>query len=135
MSSPTAVRDRLDPIELPPVPGADKITGNVSALLKQQCLNTFTYYAIGEDHCFAYNVGSKSKIVSINVETIKDGEAKDAPGLLQATLVIEVEVDKSTFLVTLWSIFKLTSPLFPYLDMVNGTGTLHGGCVAYLLDR
>ena len=95
MPSPTAVRDRLDPLELPPVPGASEIGGNVSPLLKQQCLNTFTYYAIGEDHCFAYNVGSRSKIISIDVDNIVEGTAKDAPGTLQATLVIEVEVDKS----------------------------------------
>jgi len=99
----------VDPETLPDIASDEtvaQIRGNVPDIVKKQCLNTFAAYGVGDDDCFASNVGKKVWFSRLDVQEKGKGR--------EAITVAEVVVDKS---------------------MSNGNGMLHGGCMTYIIDN
>lgn len=126
----------VDPASLPTYNHTSSIAGNVPDYVKQLNYNTFMCYGVGEPDSFGYKVGRAVKFVEVNVNRKMDRNER-----LEATTIAEIEVTKrsSSFLhrshcVICFLISTVLSPFF-HLDMLNGAGMLHGGCVAYLIDK
>ena len=88
----------VDPESLPDATGCNTsvsdIAGNVPDLIKQQCLNTFAAYGIGDDECFAASIGKKVYFKRMDIEKREGG--------LFATTVNEVTADKCEFNTCQW---------------------------------
>jgi len=109
-SAPNSLRKFwVDPETLPNAASDEavaQVRGNAPDIVKRQCLNTFAAYGVGDDDCFASNVGKKVWFTTLDVQAKGKGK--------EATTVAEVIVDKS---------------------MANGNGMLHGGCMTYIIDN
>ncbi|RPD55480.1 hypothetical protein L226DRAFT_469898 [Lentinus tigrinus ALCF2SS1-7] len=99
-------RGWVDPHVMPKYMDASEVTGNASFEAKQLTLNTLGAYGVGDTDCFAYTVGKRIRITEMNVE--QKGEK------MEVTVVAEVQASKG---------------------MLNGAGTVHGGCLCYLIDN
>ncbi|KAJ7451062.1 HotDog domain-containing protein [Mycena latifolia] len=100
---------------MPPAPHIDikKIGGNITDAEKQVNANFFAFFTTGAGRSqisspFASEVGSRSKIVELNVWD------NQTTGTAESEAVLEIEVIES---------------------MCNVYGTMHGGCAAYMLDN
>ncbi|KAI0672566.1 hypothetical protein C8Q78DRAFT_971444 [Trametes maxima] len=96
----------VDPESLPTYLNAADIAGNAPENVKQLTLNTLGAYGVGNSDCFAYTVGRRIRIVEMNI--YKKGE--------KMTAVVSAEVQACK-------------------EMLNGAGTVHGGCLCYLIDN
>ncbi|KAI8972391.1 hypothetical protein BD414DRAFT_469372 [Trametes punicea] len=96
----------VDPETLPDYRDPSQIAGNVPVNVKRLVLNTYGSYGVGHQHSFAYAVGQRLHITDLNVHTI--GRST------QVVAVAELQVCN---------------------DMLNGAGTVHGGCICYLIDK
>ncbi|RDX45568.1 hypothetical protein K466DRAFT_653585 [Polyporus arcularius HHB13444] len=99
-------RGWVDPHVMPKYMDASEVAGNASDEVKQLTLNTLGAYGVGDTDCFAYTVGRRIRITEMNVE--QKGEK------MEVTVVAEVQASKG---------------------MLNGAGTVHGGCICYLIDN
>ncbi|KAL0581653.1 hypothetical protein V5O48_000354 [Marasmius crinis-equi] len=99
----------VDPASLPDSGDVSTIHGNAPDYVKQLNNNTYYSYGVGDEHCFGYQVGKDVKFVDINID-----RKLERQGRMEATTVAEVTVNKY---------------------MLNGAGMLHGGCIAYLIDK
>ncbi|KAF8590930.1 hypothetical protein K439DRAFT_1611584 [Ramaria rubella] len=84
------------------------IQGNVSDSTKLKNVQAFRSINIGDDIPFAFHIGSKINMTEMDVNF-----HEEAPGRLQARVVCEIWVEKC---------------------MLNTLGTIHGGCIAFLVD-
>ncbi|KAI0768344.1 HotDog domain-containing protein [Trametes elegans] len=100
-----SARAWVDPETLPPYLSADTVAGNAPARVKQLTLNTLGAYGVGNEDCFARVVGQRIRIREMDV----------------------VEHDARTDVV-------VVADLQASKGMLNGAGTVHGGCLAYLID-
>ncbi|KAI0357962.1 hypothetical protein OH77DRAFT_1422127 [Trametes cingulata] len=96
----------VDPESLPDYLDASDIAGNAPHRVKQLILNTLGAYGVGTPDCFAHTVGRRIRIVEVNY--LADGR--------KTTAVVVAEVQAGQ-------------------DMLNGAGTVHGGCLCYLIDN
>ncbi|KAI0633959.1 hypothetical protein C8Q77DRAFT_1217320 [Trametes polyzona] len=96
----------VDPESLPTYLDAADIAGNVPHHIKQLTLNTLGAYGVGDRDCFAHTVGRRIRITDMNFE--KKGEKTEV------VVVAEAQACK---------------------EMLNGAGTVHGGCLCYLIDN
>jgi acyl-coenzyme A thioesterase 13 len=121
----------VDPASLPDHGDITNVAGNAPTYVKQLTSNTLASYGVGNDDCFAQAVGKSIMFVEVNVN--KNAERQ---GRLEAITIADVVVSKS-------EIVSLSQPLgisltrrvsVLFLDMLNGAGMLHGGCIAYLID-
>ncbi|KAL1939533.1 hypothetical protein VTO73DRAFT_9844 [Trametes versicolor] len=96
----------VDPESLPAYLDAADISGNVPQHIKQLVLNTLGAYGVGESDCFAHTVGRRIRIAEMNSQ--KRGEKTEV------VVVAEAQACK---------------------EMLNGAGTVHGGCLCYLIDN
>jgi acyl-coenzyme A thioesterase 13 len=117
----------VEPSSLPDY-GVDpsSISGNVTDYVKQLNSNTYLSYGVGDEDCFGHRVGTAVKFVQVNVD--RRIERQDR---LESTTVAELIVTKSEFIAALHS----DNETLATADMLNGAGMLHGGCVAYLIDK
>lgn len=117
----------VDPCSLPNHGDISTIGGNASDYVKQLNLNTYMSYGVGNEDTFGYKVGKSVRFVDISIER---NEGKK--GKLEASTIAELIVTKG-----MWLLGRYTdqSGEFICLDMLNGAGMLHGGCVAYLIDK
>ncbi|KAK7062764.1 hypothetical protein VNI00_000253 [Paramarasmius palmivorus] len=106
----------VDPASLPDAGDISTIHGNAPDYIKQLNNNTFFSYGVGNENCFGYQVGKEL----------------ERQGRLEATTVAEVTVNKRTYQ---YLALTTTGQLTPLPDMLNGAGMLHGGCIAYLIDK
>ncbi|KAH9474906.1 hypothetical protein JR316_0013374 [Psilocybe cubensis] len=106
---PEPVKAWVDPASLPHHGHASYIGGNAPDYVKQLNYNTFMTYGVGEEGSFGFKVGKSVKFTDVNVN-----RKMERQGRLEATTTAEIEVTK---------------------HMLNGAGMLHGGCVAYLIDK
>lgn len=116
----------VDPKNLANYGDASQIQGNVSPYVKQLILNTFIAYGAGDEHCFGHSVAKAVNFVDISAH-----ESHEKQGRMEATTVAEILVSKSLSACTRHSQRVLTSRL----GMLNGAGMLHGGCLAFLIDK
>jgi acyl-coenzyme A thioesterase 13 len=65
------------------------IGGNAPDYVKQLNYNTFHSYGVGDEDCFAHNVGKTVKFVQVNIN-----RKLERQGRLEATTVAEVVVTK-----------------------------------------
>ena len=99
----------VDPASLSNYGDVSSISGNVSSHVKQLILNTYMAYGAGDENCFGHAIAKAVKFVNVNVS-----RSEEKNGRMEATTVAEVTVTK---------------------NMLNGAGMLHGGCVAFLIDK
>ncbi|EKM75886.1 hypothetical protein AGABI1DRAFT_116106 [Agaricus bisporus var. burnettii JB137-S8] len=99
----------VDPASLPNHGDISDIGGNADDYIKQLNINTYISYGVGSEDTFGYKVGKSVRFVDISLHR---NEVRN--GKTEATTVAEIMVTK---------------------DMLNGSGMLHGGCVAYLVDN
>jgi len=99
----------VDPASLSNCGDVSHIGGNVSSHVKQLILNTYMAYGAGDENCFGHAVAKAVKFVDVNVS-----KSEEKQGRMEATTVAEVIVTK---------------------NMLNGAGMLHGGCMAFLIDK
>lgn len=99
----------VDPASLSNYGDPSQISGNVSPQIKQLILNTFMAYGAGDETCFGHAIAQAVKFIDISVTAC---EAKK--GRMEATTVAEVVVAE---------------------NMLNGARMLHGGCIAFLIDK
>ncbi|KAG6840273.1 hypothetical protein C0991_007796 [Blastosporella zonata] len=99
----------IDPASLPNYGDVTTIRGNAPDYVKQLNSNTFFSYGVGDEDCFGHKVGKGVKFVDVNID-----RRQERQGRMEATTIAEVQVSK---------------------HMLNGAGMLHGGCVAYLIDK
>ncbi|KAI0717831.1 HotDog domain-containing protein [Cerioporus squamosus] len=99
-------RGWVDPHVMPKYMDASDVAGNASDEVKQLTLNTLGAYGVGDTDCFAYTVGRRIRITEMNIE--QKGEK------MEVAVVAEVQASKG---------------------MLNGAGTVHGGCICYLIDN
>lgn len=99
----------VDPASLSNCGEVSHIGGNVSSHVKQLILNTYMAYGAGDENCFGHAVAKAVKFVDVNVS-----KSEEKQGRMEATTVAEVIVTK---------------------NMLNGAGMLHGGCMAFLIDK
>ncbi|KAG6820029.1 hypothetical protein H0H93_006264 [Arthromyces matolae] len=116
----TQAKAWIDPASLPNYGDVKHIRGNAPDYVKQLNSNTFYSYGVGDEDCFGHKVGKGVRFVDVNID-----RRQERQGRMEATTVAEVVVTKRGF-----PIDRL-----PRLDMLNGAGMLHGGCVAYLIDN
>lgn len=118
----------VEPSSLPDY-GVDpsSISGNVTDYVKQLNSNTYFSYGVGDEDCFGYRVGSAVKFVQVNVD--RRIERHDR---LESTTVAELVVTKRKFIIPP---LNADNQMTATSDMLNGAGMLHGGCVAYLIDK
>ncbi|KAJ3986454.1 hypothetical protein F5890DRAFT_988793 [Lentinula detonsa] len=117
----------IDPASLPNEGDISTVSGNAPGYVKQLNYNTYHSYGVGAEDCFGYKVGKEVKFVDVSINRKLDRQER-----LEATTVAEVVVNKCMSDLMLHS-KGLESILL--LDMLNGAGMLHGGCVAYLIDN
>ncbi|KAI0364103.1 hypothetical protein BV20DRAFT_974806 [Pilatotrama ljubarskyi] len=96
----------VDPESLPDYKDPASIAGNAPRRVKQLILNTLGAYGIGSPRCFAHTVGRRIRIAEVNYRT-------DGP---TTTAVVVADVQACQ-------------------EMLNGAGTVHGGCLCYLVDN
>ncbi|KAH9848023.1 hypothetical protein C2E23DRAFT_845872 [Lenzites betulinus] len=96
----------VDPESLPTYLDAADVAGNVPQHIKQLALNTLGAYGIGDTDCFAHTVGRRIRIVDMSHTTKGDK--------LEVVSVAEIQACQ---------------------EMLNGAGTVHGGCLCYLVDN
>ncbi|KAL0946315.1 hypothetical protein HGRIS_012556 [Hohenbuehelia grisea] len=99
----------VDPASLPDYGDVSMVGGNAPDYVKQLNQNTFFSYGVGDEDCFGHNVGKAVRFVDVSID-----RRLERQGRQEATTVAEVIVSK---------------------NMLNGAGMLHGGCVAYLIDK
>jgi acyl-coenzyme A thioesterase 13 len=125
-SYPQSHRAWVDPKSLANYGDASQIQGNVSHNVKQLILNTFIAYGAGDEHCFGHSVAKAVKFVDISAQ-----ESHEKRGRMEATTVAEIVVSKSMCVCR--CMFRNHSHCC--LGMLNGAGMLHGGCLAFLIDK
>ncbi|OSD00590.1 hypothetical protein PYCCODRAFT_1446161 [Trametes coccinea BRFM310] len=96
----------VEPAALPDYLDPSTVAGNASLEQKRLCLNTLGAYGLGDKDCFAYAVGARIRLTELRYET--EGER------IEVVAVAEVQACK---------------------EMLNGAGTVHGGCICYLIDN
>ena len=116
----------VDPASLPSHGDISTIAGNAPDYVKQLNNNTYMSYGVGAEECFGYKVGKSVKFVKVTVERNMQRQ-----GRLSSTTVAEVDVSKRVYDTTS---VQMRAQRFEK-DMLNGAGMLHGGCVAYLIDK
>ncbi|THH04595.1 hypothetical protein EW145_g5407 [Phellinidium pouzarii] len=84
-----------------------KITGNASDEIKQHLVYSL-YTSMARGQGFADSIGGRLRVSEADIH-----KKPDEPTKLEARIVCEIDVT---------------------LDMLNGGGSLHGGCSAYLVD-
>ncbi|EPQ58891.1 hypothetical protein GLOTRDRAFT_54445 [Gloeophyllum trabeum ATCC 11539] len=100
----------MKPPTLVSLEDASKIPGNVSPEVKQAAaswLNLF-FSRNADTPAFADSVGKRLKLTEVSINP-----KADEPGKTECKVVCEITVSS---------------------DMLNGLGSLHGGCSAYLID-
>jgi len=105
---------------------ASQIQGNVSHYVKQLILNTFIAYGAGDEHCFGHSVAKAVKFVDVSAHG-----SHEKQGRMEATTIAEITVSKSMSCCGI--MFRNNSQC--RLGMLNGAGMLHGGCLAFLIDK
>lgn len=134
-SLPTSSRPRaqsgkawVDPATLPHHDHESYIAGNTPDYVKQLNYNTYMNYGVGEEDCFGYKVGKAVRFTEVNVN-----RKLERQGRLEAATVAEIQVTKREYI----SLNSITGSLIWWnvTEMLNGAGMLHGGCVAYLIDK
>ena len=118
----------VDPASLPNHGHVSFIGGNTPDYVKQLNYNTFMCYGVGEEDCFGYKVGKAVKFAEVNVN-----RKLERQGRREATTIAEIEVTKRATLFS--ALCAMLASNRKLLDMLNGAGVLHGGCVAYLIDK
>lgn len=116
----------VDPKSLANYGDASQIQGNVSHYVKQLILNTFIAYGAGDEHCFGHSVAKAVKFVDVSAHG-----SREKQGRMEATTIAEIIVSKS--MSYCGSMFRDNSQC--RLGMLNGAGMLHGGCLAFLIDK
>ncbi|KAJ2985013.1 hypothetical protein NUW54_g10296 [Trametes sanguinea] len=96
----------VEPASSPDYSDPSTVAGNASLEQKRLCLNTLGSYGLGDKDCFAYAVGTRIKLTDLSYD--KEGER------IEVVAVAEVQACK---------------------EMLNGAGTVHGGCICYLIDN
>lgn len=94
---------------------ASQIPGNASASAKHFVINY-----IG--HGFANSIGEKLKVVEVSVNKMRDGGVK-----MEGRLVYEIVTSEGAphfFCLLMAGIDEMT-------DMLNGGGSVHGGCKSH----
>ncbi|KAI0752928.1 hypothetical protein C8Q80DRAFT_1149236 [Daedaleopsis nitida] len=99
-------RGWVDPHALPKYMDASEVAGNAPADAKQLTLNTLGAYGVGDEGCFAHIVGRSIRITHMDVERRGDKA--------EVAVIAEVQATRA---------------------MLNGAGTVHGGCLCYLIDN
>lgn len=99
-------RGWVDPHALPKYMDAFEVTGNAPHHVKQLTLNTLGAYGVGNEDCFAHIVGRRIRITHIQIEQKGDKS--------EVTVLADVQATRG---------------------MLNGAGTVHGGCLCYLIDK
>ncbi|KAI0800037.1 HotDog domain-containing protein [Fomes fomentarius] len=99
-------RGWVDPHALPMYMDASEVTGNAPHHVKQLTLNTLGAYGVGNEDCFAHIVGRRIRIIHIEIEQKGDKS--------EVTVLADVQATRG---------------------MLNGAGTVHGGCLCYLIDN
>lgn len=121
----------VDPASLPNHGDISSIAGNAPDYVKQLNLNTYISYGVGNEDTFGYKVGKAVKFVDISID-----RKQARKGRLEATTVAELVVTKGTQdLEFRFFVESANNWVLKNLDMLNGAGMLHGGCVAYLIDK
>ena len=123
----------VDPHTMPDYGDISEVAGNAPDVVKRLTNNTFASYGVGDEGSFAYTVGRAVKFVEVKVDR-KEGRG----GRLEATTVCEVAVCKGASCLVSFVLCCSRPPArrptrFP--DMLNGAGMMHGGCIAYLIDK
>ncbi|THH19523.1 hypothetical protein EW146_g1660 [Bondarzewia mesenterica] len=94
-SSVKAFKPWVDPNAMPDCGGdISDVAGNAPDRVKRLTNNTFAWYGVGDQDCFAHSVGRAVKFVQVNV-----GRRQGAGGRLESTTVCEVVVGKSASLI------------------------------------
>ena len=96
----------VDPYALPKYMDASDVSGNAPHDVKQLTLNTLGAYGVGKEDCFAHIVGRRIHITEMDIEHKGDKA--------EVTVIAEVQASR---------------------EMLNGAGTVHGGCLCYLIDK
>ncbi|KAI0824490.1 HotDog domain-containing protein [Trametes gibbosa] len=115
----------VDPASLPAYLDAANIAGNVPLHIKQLTLNTLGAYGVGTPDSFAYAVGRRIRILDINRHT--DGDRA------QVVAVAEIQACKGQSPPPVLRTHPCSQPVLT--EMLNGAGTVHGGCLSYLVDN
>jgi hypothetical protein len=117
---------------LPEVGDSSLIRGNAPASAKRLVKNVFDAYGVGTEGCFAGSVGESVRLVEVNVKGYHQcSEQVEPKEKLEASTVTEVTVSPGT---SRWIIGPHSLTLVGMVEMLNGAGILHGGCIAYLID-
>ncbi|KAI0686598.1 HotDog domain-containing protein [Earliella scabrosa] len=96
----------VDPYALPKYMDASDVSGNAPHDVKQLTLNTLGAYGVGKEDCFAHIVGRRIHITEMDIDQKGDKA--------EVTVIAEVQASR---------------------EMLNGAGTVHGGCLCYLIDN
>ncbi|KAI0653735.1 HotDog domain-containing protein [Cubamyces menziesii] len=96
----------VDPAALPDYLDPRAVSGNASDEVKRLTLNTLGAYGVGSTDSFAHAVGAQIRVTEISSDR-RDGR-------VEVVVVAEVQACK---------------------EMLNGAGTVHGGCICYLIDN
>jgi acyl-coenzyme A thioesterase 13 len=89
--SPSRCSRWVEPTTLPSHGDVSSIGGNAPYWVKHLSNNTFMSYGVGDEECFAYNVGKSVRFLDVSLR----GNEERA-GDLEARTVAEVIVTKST---------------------------------------
>ncbi len=104
--------------------------GNAPDYVKQLNYNTFFSYGVGDAECFGYKAGKDVKFVDVTVD-----RSLEHHGRMEATTIAEVVVNRGQSSWLLWIDLAAILTRFDWTGMLNGAGMLHGGCIAYLIDK
>ena len=126
-----AIRNHLD--GLPELGDSSLIRGNAPASAKRLVKNVFDEYGVGKAGCFASSVGESVRLVEVSANGYRQRLEPIGPKeRLEASTVAEVAVSPGTPRWIVRPPFRLH--LWEFVEMLNGAGILHGGCIAYLID-
>ena len=117
---------------LPELGDSSLIRGNAPADTKRLVKNVFDAYGVGKQGCFANSVGESVRLVEVCVKGHHRRLEPDGPQeRLEAGTVAELTVSQGLSR-RIMALLPLT--LVGLVEMLNGAGILHGGCIAYLID-
>ena len=129
-----AIHNHLD--GLPELGDSSLIRGNAPDSTKRLVKNVFDAYGVGKQGCFASSVGESVRLIEICAKGYNRHREPGGPKeRLGVSTVAEIVVsqgmcdsvdDGTSSYLCLWELYVI--------DMLNGAGILHGGCIAYLID-
>jgi acyl-coenzyme A thioesterase 13 len=127
------IKHWVDPSALPDSGiNISHIAGNASDETKRLVWNVFTSYGVVSDDTFGNEVGKAVHFVEANVNK------RAGSGQLEATVVCELTVTRrmsNLFCPCSTTLMPRCARLCRTVDMLNGAGMMHGGCIAYLIDK